>query len=304
LTAIREFSRTKACLRTFSTRRVCRGTDLFIHPTRTRPHLIVKKTRNASLKPLSIPLVMSGAGDRNRLSTLGAALGIVAGAVAATFLAVVTYRAFETPRTVNHISSAGSSGGMTPNGDKMDSSKPSEPVSEPVPVEEPMSEPASSAAHRNPLYKPLSGIPELLFGAGIFSGSYGDLESDPAATVRRALYLGITFFDTSVLYGESESILGEALQKNAAEHPREKYYIATKCGRYGYKTSDCDFTGKRTRESVMRSLERLRTSYLDIVYAHDVEFAPSLEAVLGEGGILLELFKMKVRRLAMIPSDF
>lgn len=149
---------------------------------------------------------------------------------------------------------------------------------------------------QNPLYKPLSDIPEVLFGAGIFSGSYGPLESDAPATVKRALYLGIRYFDTSVLYGQSEDVLGDALDKCKDTYARDSYYLATKCGRYGYKTSDCDFTGKRARESVTRSLERLKTTYLDVVFAHDVEFAPSLEAVTGPGGILEELFKMKVRR--------
>lgn len=148
-------------------------------------------------------------------------------------------------------------------------------------------------AHPNPLYKPLTGMPEMLFGAGIFSGAYGDLESDPADTVRRALYLGINYFDTSVLYGDSESILGDALDKVKGDYPREKYFIATKCGRYGYKVSDCEFTAVKTRQSVMRSLERLKTTYLDVVFAHDVEFAPSLDAVCGPGGIIEELFKLK-----------
>ncbi|KAI9000399.1 NADP-dependent oxidoreductase domain-containing protein [Hyaloraphidium curvatum] len=148
-------------------------------------------------------------------------------------------------------------------------------------------------AHPSPLYKPLSGIPELLAGCGILSGAYGELESTAAEIVRRALYLKMNFFDTSVYYGESERILGEALASVRSSYPRSSYYLATKCGRYGYKTSECDFSGKRTRQSVMQSLERLRTDYLDVVYAHDVEFAASVDDVCGPGGILEELFKMK-----------
>ena len=44
----------------------------------------------------------------------------------------------------------------------------------------------------------------------------------------------------------------------------------TKCGRYGASTFD--YSPKTIRETVKRSLERLKTNYLDVVYLHDVEF--------------------------------
>ena len=44
----------------------------------------------------------------------------------------------------------------------------------------------------------------------------------------------------------------------------------TKCGRYGLDSFD--YSPKTIRESVKRSLERLKTDYLDTVYLHDVEF--------------------------------
>jgi len=44
----------------------------------------------------------------------------------------------------------------------------------------------------------------------------------------------------------------------------------TKCGRYGIDTFD--YSPTTIRESVKRSLERLKTDYLDTVYLHDVEF--------------------------------
>ena len=47
---------------------------------------------------------------------------------------------------------------------------------------------------------------------------------------------------------------------------------ATKCGRYGVDTSDFDYSRATVRASVKRSLERLGTSYLDVVFLHDTEF--------------------------------
>lgn len=44
----------------------------------------------------------------------------------------------------------------------------------------------------------------------------------------------------------------------------------TKCGRYG--AAKFDYSPATIRESVTRSLARLKTDYLDTVYLHDVEF--------------------------------
>lgn len=44
----------------------------------------------------------------------------------------------------------------------------------------------------------------------------------------------------------------------------------TKCGRFSQ--NDFDYSPKTIRASVQRSLNRLRTTYLDAVYLHDVEF--------------------------------
>lgn len=53
----------------------------------------------------------------------------------------------------------------------------------------------------------------------------------------------------------------------------------TKCGRYGAYKEDFDYSPKTIRRSVERSLRRLHTNYLDVVYLHDVEFVA--EAVLA-----------------------
>jgi aryl-alcohol dehydrogenase-like predicted oxidoreductase len=44
----------------------------------------------------------------------------------------------------------------------------------------------------------------------------------------------------------------------------------TKCGRFG--SNDFDYSPSRIRQCVLESLQRLQTSYLDVVYLHDVEF--------------------------------
>jgi L-galactose dehydrogenase len=78
---------------------------------------------------------------------------------------------------------------------------------------------------------------------------------------------GINLFDVSPYYGLTlaETRLGEAL-----EGRRDKVVLATKCGRYG--GSEFDFSTKTITAGVEDSLKRLRTDYLDLLQAHDVEF--------------------------------
>jgi Aldo/keto reductase family len=81
---------------------------------------------------------------------------------------------------------------------------------------------------------------------------------------------GIRAFDTSPFYGNSEIVLGTALKVLEPEFPRATYQLNTKVGRYG--PTDFDYSPEAVRRSVRRSLQRLHTQYLDVVYLHDVEF--------------------------------
>lgn len=46
----------------------------------------------------------------------------------------------------------------------------------------------------------------------------------------------------------------------------------TKCGRYGRDRASFDYSPNTIRRSIDRSLARLHTNYLDVVYLHDVEY--------------------------------
>jgi L-galactose dehydrogenase len=94
--------------------------------------------------------------------------------------------------------------------------------------------------------------------------------------VHLAVDRGINFFDVSPYYGLTlaEMRLGEAL-----EGRREKVVLATKCGRYGADADQFDFSAKRITASVEESLGRLRTDYLDLLQAHDVEFGDVRQVV-------------------------
>src|SRR6202020_1953783 len=65
------------------------------------------------------------------------------------------------------------------------------------------------------------------------------------------------------------------------EIPRDKYFLATKVARYGYKEEDFDFSADRVTRSVDESLERLGVEHIDFIQVHDMEFG-SMEKIVNE----------------------
>lgn len=129
--------------------------------------------------------------------------------------------------------------------------------------------------------RPLSELlPPLILGTATFNTQYvsDPLQMPYRRIVSRALELGVTAFDTSPYYGPSEVLLGDALAAvQEAGVSRESYAIITKAGRIAPKVFD--YSPAHIRFSILRSLERLHTSYLDLVYLHDVEFVSPLEVL-------------------------
>ena len=129
---------------------------------------------------------------------------------------------------------------------------------------------------------PLSSIlPPLICGTATFNNQYN---ADPyalptTAIVHKSLSLGVRAFDTSPYYGPSEELLGQALDTPFVHEnfPRHDYFLLTKVGRIA--SSEFDYSANWVRQSVQRSLQRLRTSYLDVVYCHDVEFVSAAEVL-------------------------
>jgi L-galactose dehydrogenase len=115
----------------------------------------------------------------------------------------------------------------------------------------------------------------LGFGASPLGNAFR--ETDPVegkAAVHMAVERGINFFDVSPYYGLTlaETRLGEAL-----EGRREKVVLTTKCGRYG--ADEFDFSAARITAGLEDSLKRLRTDYVDLLQAHDVEFGDVQQVV-------------------------
>ncbi|KAH6707558.1 Aldo/keto reductase family-domain-containing protein [Leptodontidium sp. MPI-SDFR-AT-0119] len=138
---------------------------------------------------------------------------------------------------------------------------------------------------------PLSSlVSTIALGGGCFTlQSDPDPESLPVrGIVSYALDHGIRTFDTSPYYGPSEALLGDAFaQPNITKSfSRQDYILMTKVGRIA--AAEFDYSPSWIRQSVNRSLERLQTSYLDVVFCHDIEYVTDEDA-LGAIEVLLQL---------------
>jgi aryl-alcohol dehydrogenase-like predicted oxidoreductase len=113
-------------------------------------------------------------------------------------------------------------------------------------------------------------------GAMSFAGVYGGAEdADSAATIARALELGVTFIDTANIYGSghSEEVVGRAIAGRRAD-----VVLATKFGGGGGSG-----LGKRdqVRPALEASLARLGTDYVDLYYLHRVDPSTPIEETVG-----------------------
>jgi L-galactose dehydrogenase len=131
-------------------------------------------------------------------------------------------------------------------------------------------------------------VSSLSLGGLAFGDMYGTLPLGEAdRCVHRAIELGVNLIDTSPYYGQtrSETILGEILTLGL----RDTIILCSKAGRNGH--ADFDFTPAAMKRSVEASLKRLRTDYLDILIAHDIEFADDFEAVFNDTAEVLHKLK-------------
>jgi len=118
----------------------------------------------------------------------------------------------------------------------------------------------------------------LSYGASSLGSVFRQIdEAEGIRTVHEALDLGINYIDVAPYYGitRAETVLGKALKGI----PRDRYYLATKVGRYG--DDEFDFSAKRVIASVDESLKRLGVDYVDVIQCHDIEFG-SLDQVVNE----------------------
>jgi len=126
-------------------------------------------------------------------------------------------------------------------------------------------------------YRHLTGdihTSRLALGAGPLGiTGYGVEMSDPVEFVVASIRdFHVNYIDTAPWYGQgrSEETLGRCLK----DVPRKAYFLATKVGRYDLDLKTrFNFSGKKTLESVEKSLELLKIGYIDVIQIHDCEFS-------------------------------
>jgi len=99
--------------------------------------------------------------------------------------------------------------------------------------------------------------------------------------IRRALEVGINFFDTADMYsdGASEEILGRALQDFGPG--RDRVVIATKLfNPMGDDPNQRGLGRKHIRHAIDHSLRRLRTDYVDLYQIHRFDYDTPIEETL------------------------
>lgn len=129
-------------------------------------------------------------------------------------------------------------------------------------------------------------------------------EKESIATLERALELGITFWDTSDVYGPhtNEELLGRVLQGR-----RDKVFLATKFG-IVRDVNDPSVRGANghpdyVRKSIEGSLRRLKTDHVDLYYQHRVDRTVPIEDTVGAMAELVKEGKVRYLGLSEASAD-
>jgi aryl-alcohol dehydrogenase-like predicted oxidoreductase len=112
-----------------------------------------------------------------------------------------------------------------------------------------------------PLGKTGLQVTELALG-GLFVSSYGGEYEQAKAAIDRALELGVNYVDTAPGYGNSEEVLGKAL-----EGVQAPYVLSTKLGGRPQPFNPQDKGG--LMKSVEESLRLLKRDHIDILMIHE-----------------------------------
>lgn len=143
-----------------------------------------------------------------------------------------------------------------------------------------------------------SGLEVSAIGLGCMGMSFGygpaKDKQEMIPVIRKAVELGVTFFDTAEVYGPfiNEELVGEALAPF-----RQQVTIATK---FGFKLdpqtgrqAGLDSRPEHIKEVAEASLKRLKVDYIDLLYQHRVDPAVPIEDVAGAVKDLIRQGKVK-----------
>jgi len=120
----------------------------------------------------------------------------------------------------------------------------------------------------------------MSYGGGSERWPWALPEEQSRPFIKKALELGINFFDTADVYslGRSEEIVGHALRDFTN---RDEVVIATKVnGEMGSGPNDAGLSRKHILDSIDNSLKRLGTDYVDLYQIHRWDYHTPIEETL------------------------
>jgi aryl-alcohol dehydrogenase-like predicted oxidoreductase len=136
-------------------------------------------------------------------------------------------------------------------------------------------------------------VSSLGLGCMGMSQMYGAADREESiATVHRALDLGVTFLDTSDVYGDghNEELVGEAIAGR-----RDEVQLATKFSLRRNDRGGMDIDGRpeNVRSCAEASLRRLRVDVIDLYYQHRVDPRVPIEDTVGAMAELVQQGKVR-----------
>ncbi len=159
-----------------------------------------------------------------------------------------------------------------------------------------------------PLGRSGLSVSEIGFGTWGLGGNVGGAvaygptdDAESLRALRTALDRGVTFYDTSDLYGfgHSERLLGEAFAGQ-----RDRVVIATKAG-FVDANGTQDFSPAHLRRALVASLRRLRSDYVDVFQLHNppMDLLEKNPEIVGELNALREEGKIRAWGISVRSPD-
>jgi aryl-alcohol dehydrogenase-like predicted oxidoreductase len=127
-------------------------------------------------------------------------------------------------------------------------------------------------------------VSEIGFGAWAVGGAWGTVDDEQSiGAMKRALDMGVNFFDTADVYGDGRS---ERLIQRLRKETKAHFYVATKAGRRLDPHTASGYNKQNLSAFIDRSLQNLGVESLELVQLHcpptDVYYNPDIFAAMDD----------------------
>jgi aryl-alcohol dehydrogenase-like predicted oxidoreductase len=152
-------------------------------------------------------------------------------------------------------------------------------------------------------YRTLGGtgikVAPYALGAMMIASRMGNEADDSVRIIHKALDSGINLIDTADAYGDSEDVVGRALQGR-----REHVVLATKVGRpVGEDPTHQGASPRWIIKAVENSLRRLQTDYIDLYQIHRPDPDTDIEETLSVLTDLVRSGKIRAFGTSTLPAS-